>query len=111
MKSIFNKSIPWIIIFTLFNMVGCTEKIERSGIVVDRNTNEPVKGVSIEIYLKHQRRDSLKEKVITDKRGQFYISERIDKEELFELRKDGYIGFVSTLSIENGTIKLERDKN
>ena len=111
MKNIFNESIPWIIIFTLFAFVGCVEKIERSGTVVDRHTNEPLKGVSIEIYLKHQRRDSLIEKVVTNNKGQFYISEKIDKEKLFELHMDGYISHVSSLSLKKDTIKLERDKN
>ncbi len=108
MKHIFNKSISGIIIFTFFIMIGCTEKIERSGIVVDRNTNEPLEGVSIDLYLKYQRRDSLKDNVFTDEKGYFYITEKIDEDELFQLRMDGYIGHVSSLSIENDTIKLER---
>ena len=92
-------------------MVACTEKIERRGVVVDQSTNKPLMGISIEIYLKYQRRDSLKEKVVTDKNGRFYIKEKIDKEQLFQLRKDGYIGHVNSLSIEHNTILLERIEN
>lgn len=90
-------------------MVGCENKIERSGIVVDQQSNEPLENVSIEIYLKHQSRDSLVEKVFTDHKGYFFIGEKRDRDLLFELRKSGYIDFVSSLSVANDTIRLERD--
>lgn len=99
------------IIFIIFTFAGCTQKIERRGIVVDRDTNEPLKDVAIEIYMKHQRGDSLKEKVSTDKNGHFYIGEKRDKDLLFELSKSGYISFVSSLSDENDTIELEKENN
>lgn len=111
MKHILNISITLIIILVLFELVACTTKIERSGVVVDHGTNEPLEGVLIDIYLKHQRRDSLKEKVYTDHKGHFYIREKWSEGSLFELHKSGYISHVNTLSTENDTIKLERHKD
>lgn len=88
--------------------VGCDQKIERSGVVVDELTNEPIPEVSIEIYLKNQRRDSLIKKVFTDRNGYFRITEKRSKGLLFELNKIGYISHVNSLSVENDTIELER---
>ena len=110
MRHLFNTATPWVLILALFTMVGCTQKIERSGIVVDRETNLPIAGVSIDFYLKHQTRDSLKQKVVTDQKGHFYISEKVNETQLFQVYKEGYIGHVNSLAVKNDTITLERDK-
>ncbi|MCR9289601.1 MAG: carboxypeptidase-like regulatory domain-containing protein [Bacteroidetes bacterium] len=111
MKKNLKTSILWKMILILFTLAGCNHPIERSGIVVDRQTKEPLQGVTIDIYLKTQRRDSLKEKVFTDSNGHFYIREKRDEDLLFLLQKNGYIGHVNSLSIINDTIKLEREKD
>jgi hypothetical protein len=98
-------------IFLLFNLSGCINRIERSGVVVDHETNEALEGVNIEIYLKDQRRDSLKQKVYTDKTGHFRVEEKRSKGLLFELHKSGYMHYTSSLSGKNDTIKLERIKD
>ncbi len=105
-----NSRIPFLsmIVLTLFALSGCNNPIERKGIVVDRQTNAPLQDVSIEIYLSVQRRDSLKEKVFTDSKGHFHIKEKRDDDQLFVLRKSGYIGHTSSLSNANDTIELER---
>jgi uncharacterized lipoprotein YajG len=104
----FYKSIIGIIILSTILFVGCDQKIERSGVVVDKLTNEPIPNVSIEIYLKNQRRDSLIKKVFTDRNGYFHITEKRSKGQLFELNKIGYISHVNSLSVENDTIELKR---
>lgn len=98
----------WIIILSTIIFVGCDKKIERSGVVVDNLTHEPIPGVSIEVYLKNQRRDSLQKKIFTDLNGYFHITEKRSKGLLFQLNKYGYISHVSPLSVENDTIELER---
>lgn len=88
---------------------GCTEPFERSGYVIDKTNKEPLPGVSVEIYMKYQIRDSLNEKVFTDGNGYFHIKEKRDKKTLFDVYKPGYIGFVSALPLINDTIYLERE--
>lgn len=109
MKKNLKTSLLWKISFILFTLVGCNNPIERSGIVIDKQTKEPLQNVSIEIYLKTQRRDSLNEKVFTDRNGHFHIREERDEGQLFILQKSGYISHTNSLSTVNDTIKLERD--
>jgi len=90
-------------------MQSCKEPIERSGVVVDRDTNEPIEGVSIDIYMKYQKRDSLQQKIITDKNGHFTITEKRDINEMFQLEKVGYIGHVNSLKIKDDTIRMEKN--
>lgn len=97
-------------IFMLFILAGCSNPIERSGVVIDKQTKEPIQDVSVEIYMKNQKRDSLKEKVFTDANGHFHIKEKRDEDLLFLLYKNGYIGYTSSISIPNDTIIFERDK-
>lgn len=98
-----------ILIFSLFLLASCKEPIERSGVVVDGDTQQPIEGVEIDIYMKYQKRDSLKQDVITDKNGHFTISEKHDIDQMFQLRKPGYIGFVSSLKAKGDTIRMEKE--
>lgn len=95
-----------IVLFTFF-LTSCSDPIERSGVVIDATTHYPIEGASIEIYLKEQTKDSLQNKVFTDEKGCFSISEKKDSELLFSINKDGYKGFVGTLSNANDTVLLE----
>lgn len=97
-----------LILLSVLSAFGCAEKIERSGIIIDQSSGESIEGVSIDIYRMHQKRDSLKEKVFTDSLGQFQILEKIGKHKLFLLRKEGYIGYVNSLSGPNDTIRMEK---
>ena len=99
----------WLVVFTLFALVSCNNPIERSGIIIDRETFKPLQNVSIDIYMKTQKRDSLKEKVFTDSNGHFFIREKRNKDQLFLVQKDGYISYTNSLSIGNDTIKLEKE--
>jgi hypothetical protein len=108
MKNITDPHILLPIFIILFTLPGCTKKIERSGIVIDSQTNEPLKNVEIEIYLDHLKGDSLFPKVLTDSNGYFQIMEKRSKKRSFVLQKNGYIGYVGTLSIMDDTIKLEK---
>ena len=99
---------PLLLFVLFFFCTGCTEVFERSGIVVEEESNAPLEGVSIELYLKEQKGDSLTSKVFTDNNGHFYISETHNKDRLFQLSKPGFIDYVGTLSANNDTIKLER---
>ena len=103
------KSITYSLALTIFFMVGCDNKIERSGIVVDELSGEPIEGVSIEVYLKNQRGDSLMKKIFTDHDGYFHIAEKRSKSLDFELNKSGYISHINSLSIESDTIRLEKN--
>ncbi|MFY0674638.1 MAG: hypothetical protein JXQ87_14660 [Bacteroidia bacterium] len=76
-------------------------------VVVDSETNKPVEGVEIDIYMKTQKRDSLKQDIFTDENGNFTILEKRDADQMFQLIKAGYIGHVNTLNIKGDTIKLE----
>jgi hypothetical protein len=106
------KNIVYLLLVSVHMLLlGCDTKIERSGYVVDDLTNKPLKDVSIEVYLKNQRKDSLTEKVFTNSEGYFQISEKRSKELLFELSKQGYISHVGTLSVLPDTIRLEPVKN
>ncbi|MFN3315183.1 MAG: hypothetical protein ACK40K_00055 [Raineya sp.] len=89
-------------------LASCQNSFERKGVVLDKQTQKPIEGVSVEIYMKTQRRDSLKEKVLTDKQGYFWVKENIKADKLFVLEKEGYIGFVSSLEKPNDTIFLEK---
>ena len=109
MKRIFNISFLPTLIIILLIIVGCDKKIERSGYVVDEQTNEPLQNVVIrKIYYRDQTKDSLWEKILTDQNGYFYFGEKRSKRQLFVLSKSGYVNFRSFLTVENDTIKLER---
>ena len=97
-----------ISLFFALTIIGCNDPIERTGTVVDRDTGEPLEGVSIEIHLGFIKRDTLSEKVFTDENGYFHVSQLEDSDKLFEVRKEGYIGFVNALSQPNDTIRLEK---
>ncbi|MEZ4932819.1 MAG: hypothetical protein R2788_11955 [Saprospiraceae bacterium] len=97
-----------ISIFLVLIIAGCDHDIERSGVVVDSQTQEPIPGVSVDIYLKDQSGDSLMTKVYTDANGYFHVGEKHSEGKFFLLYKEGYIGFVSKLSVANDTISLEK---
>jgi hypothetical protein len=86
------------------SMLSCQSKFERSGVVVDDITGEPVAGVTVEIYMKNQVKDSLQSKVSSRKDGTFRISEKRPKDQLFLLEKSGYISHVS--SLPDDTIRM-----
>ena len=109
MKSIMKTEGLLLLVCSLLLLGSCTEPFERSGIVVDRITRQPIEGVSIDIYMKGQRRDSLKEKVFTDKNGYFITKEKRDADESFLFMKKGYIGYTSSLSAKNDTIDMIRE--
>ena len=88
---------------------SCQEPFGRSGVVIDRDTNEPIEGVEIDIYMKAQVRDSLKQNVFTDKNGHFSISEKRDADQLFQLWKKGYIGHVNSLKNVGDTFMMEKE--
>lgn len=111
MKHIFNISFFTFITLVLLIFVGCDEKIERSGIIVDQQTHEPLQDVLIEIMYKQHTKDSLNEKVLTDQNGYFFISERKSKKQLYELSKSGYVNLRSFLIVKNDTTELERVTN
>ncbi len=96
-----------ISIILLAGFTQCTTKIERSGFVLDAVSKEPIEGVSVEIYMKYQRKDSLAQKVLTDANGYFYIKEKRNDNQLFAVRKKGYIGYISALSVPEDTVFLE----
>jgi hypothetical protein len=96
-----------IITFTL-HFISCKKSFERTGVVVDRNSNVPLENVSIEIYLKNQVKDSLKTRVITDQKGYFLVNEKRPSDQLFILEKGGYISYVSSLKKPGDTIRMEK---
>ncbi|MCB9202031.1 MAG: hypothetical protein H6604_03145 [Flavobacteriales bacterium] len=79
-------------------MISCTSKIERKGIVVDSGTNKPIEKRYYRYLFKAFKNDSLQEKAITDEKGYFHITEKRSKDLLFDIEKEGYISFVSTIS-------------
>ncbi len=95
-------------LFAFLVLASCQNSFERKGIVVDAQTKKPIEGASVDIYMKTQKRDSLKEKVFTDNTGYFFVEEKRKKEQLFIIEKEGYMGFVSSLTKPNDTILLER---
>lgn len=97
-----------ICIFFALVIAGCDQDIERSGVIVDSQTKAPIPGVSVDIYLKDQSGDSLMTKVFTDANGYFHVGEKHNESKFFLLNKEGYIGFVGSLSIANDTILLEK---
>jgi hypothetical protein len=98
------------IIVLQFIFISCSNPIERSGYVIDEDSMQPLEGVSVDIYMKHQRRDSLQEKVFTDSNGYFFVAEKRDDDILFLMYKYGYIGYTSSLKVANDTILFERVK-
>lgn len=89
---------------------GCENAFERNGYVVDKATRLPLEGVSVDIYLKAQAKDSLKEKVLTDQNGYFHITEKRSKHTTFLLEKTGYTGYVSSLADKQDTVFLEKNQ-
>jgi 5-hydroxyisourate hydrolase-like protein (transthyretin family) len=100
--------VQWAIIGLMVVFSGCENAFVRSGYVVDKQTKEPIEGVLVEIYMKSQMKDSLKEKVFTNENGYFQIDEKRDKNTTFILEKAGYIGYVNSLIQNNDTIFLEK---
>lgn len=88
---------------------GCAEPFERIGRVIEEGSGQPVQGLSVDIYMKTQVRDSLQEEVFTDSRGYFQVKEKRSSKTLFLLSKPGYIGFTSSLPLQNDTIYLEKE--
>lgn len=85
-------------------VVSCKSASERTGVIVDDTTGEPVAGVTVEIYMKDQVKDSLQSKVSSRKDGTFRVSEKRPKDQLFILEKGGYISHVS--SLPDDTIRM-----
>lgn len=98
-----------LLLSTLFVWVGCNNAIERSGYVLDNTTRLPLEGVSVDIDMKAQRKDSLAVPVFTNEKGYFHIQEKRGKDIQFLVYKEGYIGFTSALSVPNDTIYLEKE--
>lgn len=86
---------------------GCTSRTERSGVVVDQRTRQPLPGVSVAVYLGHITHDTLQLQVVTDSSGYFFIPEKRSSDQLFALSLEGYIGYVSTLPTAGDTLLLE----
>lgn len=106
MKTSFN--IPTLLLLLVVGTfaTSCKPASERSGVVVDSKTGEPIAGVSVEIYMKHQVKDSLQRKVSTGKDGSFYIAEKRPADQQFLLEKNGYISFTSALPNAGDTIRM-----
>lgn len=106
------KSITSFLLLTiLLLIITCKQDINRSGVVVDSATQQPISGVSVEIYLKNQVKDSLQSKVITDENGRFSIAEKRPSDQMFILEKGGFISHVSTLEKQGDTIRMEKIDN
>lgn len=89
-----------------------TAKTERSGVVIDQETGEPLAGVRIEYYRAFtDDKLALNPKVVTDKNGYFHIRQKINENTLFSLDLEGYYSYVSELSKQGDTIKLEKLKS
>lgn len=87
-------------------------KIERSGVVIDKETGIPLEGVKIENYRAFSNRElALNPAITTDKNGHFHIKHKINENTQFSLDLEGYIGYVSELSKQGDTIKLEKIKS
>lgn len=87
-------------------------KIERSGVVLDKETGEPLEGVRIENYRAFSNRKlALNPEVTTDKNGYFHIKQKINESTQFSLDLEGYIGYVSELPKQVDTIRLEKIKS
>ncbi len=86
-------------------------KIERSGVVIDKETGKPLEGVPIERHSGYMDdKLALNPKVVTDKNGHFSIKQKISKNALFVFSLEGYYGYTSSLQKQGDTIKLERVK-
>lgn len=86
-------------------------KIERSGVVIDKETGKPLEGVPIELHSGYiNDKLILNPKVVTDKDGHFSIKQKISKNALFVFSLEGYYGYTSSLQKQGDTIKLERVK-
>lgn len=84
-------------------------KAERSGVVIDKETGEPLEGVRIENYRAFSNRElALHPEVTTDKNGHFHIKQKINENTQFSLDLEGYIGYVSELPKQGDTIRLEK---
>jgi len=88
---------------------GCNTISERSGVVLDRETEKPIEGVSVEIHLGHLKNNELKNEVVTNKNGEFEIKEERGADVLFSFVKEGYIVFTTTITEPGQEILLERD--
>jgi len=106
-----SKTFTLFITISFLALAGCNNQIERKGVVIDKVTKEPMQNVSIDIYMKSQKRDSLKDDVFTDSIGHYHIKEKREVDQLFLVYKTGYVGFTSSLSILNDTIRMERIKD
>jgi 5-hydroxyisourate hydrolase-like protein (transthyretin family) len=94
----------------MFN-IACKQQSIRSGIVVDSESGRPIPGVSVEIYMKDQVKDSLQTKVVTDDNGLFTTGEKRPANQMFILEKGGYISYVSSLPKKGDTIRMEKIEN
>ncbi len=93
------------------NEIFFAAKTERSGVVIDKETGEPLAGVQIENYRAFaDDKLALNPKVVTDKNGHFHIKQKINIKTLFSLDLEGYYGYVSRLPKQGDTIKLEKIK-
>lgn len=101
----------FLLLNILLLIIACKQDINRSGVVVDSATQQPISGVSVEIYLKNQVKDSLQSKVITDENGRFSIAEKRPSDQMFILEKGGFISHVSTLEKQGDTIRMEKIDN
>lgn len=87
-------------------------KTERSGVVIDKETGEPLEGVRIENYRAFSNRElALHPGVTTGKNGYFHINQKINENTQFSLDLEGYIGYVSELPKQGDTIRLEKIKS
>jgi|GEM_PF-5009552 len=87
-------------------------KTERSGVVIDKETGKPLEGVRIENYRAFSNSEfALNPAITTDKNGYFHIKQKINENTQFSLDLESYIGYVSELSKQGDTIKLEKTKS
>lgn len=99
-------------IFTLVTFsTSCSPKTERKGVVIDRQTRQPLAGVAIELYRSSVTGDTLRQKVVTDSNGRFHIQEARSAGTTFLLSKEGYIDLTSSLPAGTDTVEMERMNN
>lgn len=94
--------------FMLFVIVLCSCDCHRkgNGIVIDRQTNQPLENVEVKIYLASIHKDSLQNPVFTDKNGKYKFVHNYCKDYMINFHKEGYNSFVTSIK-ENDTIYLE----
>ncbi len=86
--------------------------IERSGVVIDKETGKPLEGVRIENYRAFSNSEfALNPAITTDKNGYFHSKQQINENTQFSLDLEGYIGYVSKLPKQGDTIRLEKIKS